>query len=160
MPSTRPISMTRPGDAPRGREHERDRVLGDGERVDTGRVADGHAAPARRREVDVVDASAPHGDHLEVRAAGEDGVGEACVRTDVDGDVRAVDTADELGFLVGAAGGEEPDVADRAALRVRRRAFEDGGKVVGDGDDGCGHGWAQAANARCAAATPAPGSDA
>src|SRR5207247_9742119 len=64
-------------------EHERQRVLGDGEGVHAGRVAHGHAAAAGGGEVDVVRAGAPDRAELDVAARGEHRFGEACMGADV-----------------------------------------------------------------------------
>src|SRR5439155_4147003 len=96
------------GDTPGGGEHERQRVLGDRERVDAGRVADRDPVAAGGVEVDVVGAGAPDRDHLELPARLHHPIGEARVGPDVDGDARGVDALDQLGLVVGAPGGEDP----------------------------------------------------
>ena len=98
-------------------------------------------AAAGRVQVDVVGAGAPHRDHLEVAAGGEDAVGEAGVGADVDGHAGAADALDELGLVVGAAGGD--DARSRRACATRSwaaRALEHAREIVGDGDEGVGHG--------------------
>src|SRR5207249_2154406 len=108
----------------------------------------------------VVDAGAPHRDHLQGGTRGEDRVREVRVRADVDRDGRATDALDELRFLVRSPRRDDLDLAERAALLVRDGALEDRREVVGDDDLRLRHGARQAAvaNARCAAATPTPGS--
>ena len=53
------------GDLPRQRQHQRDGVLGGGDRVAERRVHDDDAARRRRRNVDIVDADAGAADHLQ-----------------------------------------------------------------------------------------------
>ena len=122
-----------------GGQHERQRVLGDGEGVDAGRVADRHAAPAGRVEVEVVGARAPDRHHLELRARGEDTVGEARVRADVDGDARTTDAPDQLGFLVRAARRVDDRLAELARGLVGRGLVEDAREIVRHDDEGIGH---------------------
>jgi len=101
-----------PRDFPCRGEHERQGVLGDGEGVHPGRVAHGHATATGGVEVDVVRAGAPDRDELDVAAGGEHRVGEARVGSDVDDRARAVDAADQLGLVVGAARGVDARLAD------------------------------------------------
>src|SRR5207245_2037800 len=100
-----------PRNAPGRGQHERQRVLGDGESVDPGRVADRDPVTARRVEVDVVGAGAPDRDHLELSARLHHPIGEAGVSPDVDGDAGGVNTFDKLGLVVGTPSGVELHVA-------------------------------------------------
>jgi hypothetical protein len=109
-------------------------VLGHREGVDAGRIADGDPAHARGVEVDVVGAGAPDRDHLEARAPREDPIGEARMGPDVDGDPGVADAPDQLGLVVRATLGEDPEGAERLGALLSRRALEDGRKVVGDDD--------------------------
>jgi len=122
-----------------GGEHERQRVLGDGEGIGARRVAHGDAAAARRVQLDVVGAGAPDRDHLEIRAGDEYAVGEARVGADVDGDARAPDALDQLLLVVGAARGVDDGLAELARRLVGGGVLEDAGKVVRDDD--CSDGW-------------------
>src|SRR5207244_13413449 len=110
------------------------RVVGEGEGVVPGRVADRDPVPAGRFEVDVVGAGAPDRDHLELSARLHHPIGEAGVSPDVDGDAGGVDTLDQLGLVVGTPGGVDLRVANLATALVRGRVLEDRRKVVGDRD--------------------------
>ena len=57
---------------PRQRQHERDRVLGGGDRIAERRIHHDDAARGRRRNVDIVDANAGAADHLQVFGLFED----------------------------------------------------------------------------------------
>src|SRR5262249_55509284 len=116
-------------------------------------VAHGDATHARRVQIDVVGARAPHRDHLEAGATGEDAVREPGVGTNVDGDLRPPDAADELLLLVGAALGEDGHVAQLLRALVSDGAVEHRGEIVRDAD----HAWA-AEKMAWAADTPAPAS--
>ena len=56
------------GNLPRQRQHQRDGVLGGGDRIAERRVHHDDAARRRRRDVDIVDADAGAADHFEVVA--------------------------------------------------------------------------------------------
>src|SRR3989454_166280 len=120
-------------DPPGGRQHERQRVLGHGEGIDARRVAYRDPVTAGGVEVHVVRSGTPDRDHLELAARRHHALGEPRVGTDVDHDTCAVDSMDELGLIVGAAGGEDVCLADLLAAFVRGRAAENGRKVVWDG---------------------------
>ena len=53
------------GNLPRQRQHQRDRVLGGGDRIAERRIHDDDAARGRRRNIDIVDADAGAADHFE-----------------------------------------------------------------------------------------------
>src|SRR2546428_457689 len=120
-------------DAPGRRQHERQRVLGHGESIDARRVAHRDPVTAGGVEVHVVRSGTPDRDQLELAARRHHALGEPRVGTDVDHDTCAVDATDELGLIVGAAGGEDVCLADFLAAFVRGRAAENGRKVVWDG---------------------------
>src|SRR5262249_10024111 len=123
------------------------------ESVHAGRVADGDAAHARGVEVDVVRARAPDRHELEGGAGGEDALGEAGMRADVDRDLGPADATDELLLVVGAALREHGDLARLLQAAVRHAALEDRGKIVRDDDHA-----AALAKMAWAADTPAPAS--
>ena len=54
------------GDLPRQRQHQRDRVLGGGDRIAEWRVHHDDAARRRGRNIDIVDADAGAADHFQV----------------------------------------------------------------------------------------------
>src|SRR5262249_27249905 len=84
------------GDLPGQRQHQRDGVLGGGDRVAERRVHHDHALGGRGRGVDIVDADAGAADHLEVLRLLEN------LRRYLGGraDGEAVEVADDLGKLV------------------------------------------------------------
>ena len=69
LPGAADQRAVRLGDVAAEGQHQRQRVLGGGDRVRFGRVGDDHAAAGRGRDVDVVDAGAGAADHLEPLAA-------------------------------------------------------------------------------------------
>ena len=77
-------------------EHQRQRVLGGGDRVRFGRVGDDDAAPGRGGDVDVVDAGAGAADHLEALGALDQVGGQLRRRADQD----RVVVADRLAQLL------------------------------------------------------------
>jgi len=62
------------------------------------------------------------------------------VGSDVDDRARAVDAADQLGLVVGAACGIDARLAELLQPLVGRRALEDAREVVGDDDERLGRG--------------------
>ena len=84
------------GNLPRQRQHQRDGVLGGGDRVAERRVHHDHAAGGRGRDVDVVDADAGAADHLQLFRLLEN------FRRHLGGraDRQAVVVADDFGELV------------------------------------------------------------
>src|SRR4029077_20742817 len=119
--------------------------------VDAGGIADRHPAHARRVQVEVVGADAPHRDHLELGAGLEHRLAEAGVGADVDGAGGVADPADQLGLLVRAALGEDADRSETLGPLVALAALEDGGEVVRDRDHAGG-----LAKTAWAAESPAP----
>jgi hypothetical protein len=113
------------------REHQRDRVLGSGDRVAERSVHHHHALGAGVRDVDVVDPDPGAADHLEVGRGVEDLLGDLGRRADRE----AVVLADDCLELFGCLAGDDIDIA--AAL------LEDAGGVgvhfVRDEDFGLGH---------------------
>ena len=78
------------------RQHQRDRVLGGGDRIAERRVHHDDAARGGRRDVDIVDADAGAADHLQVFCLFEDLGRHLGGRADGE----AVETADQFGKLV------------------------------------------------------------
>ena len=115
------------------REHQRDGVLGGGDRVAERRVHHDHALGGGGRDIDVVDADAGAADHLEVLGLLQELGGDLGGRADR----QPVELADQLGelLLVGAELGLEVDL-DAAVLEDLHGGIGEG---VGDENSG-GHG--------------------
>src|SRR5260370_754940 len=146
----RPVFTLMPA---RRRGERGERVVSRREGVDPGGVAERDPAHARRVQVEVVGAGAPHRDHLELRAGLEHALAEAGVGADVDGAGGVADAADQLGLLVRPALGEDADRPEALGARVTLAALEDGGEVVRDDDHAGG-----LEKTAWAAETPAPAS--
>ena len=84
------------GDLPGQRQHQRDRVLGRGDRIAERRVHHDDAARGRRRNIDIVDADAGAADHLQAFGLFQH------LRRDLGGgaDRQAVEAVDRRGELV------------------------------------------------------------
>ena len=120
------------GDLARQGQHQRDRVLGRGDRVAERRVHHHHAALGRGLDVDVVDADPRPADHLQPRRRGQHLGGDLGRRADRQA-VELADDGQELGRL-------HPD----AGLDLQAALLEDGlgGRAQLVGDQHPGHGAA------------------
>ncbi len=136
-------------DLTRQREHQRDGVLGGGDRIAERRVHHDHALGGRRRNVDVVDADAGAADHPQLLGFLQK------LRRHLGGgaDGKAVEVADHLGelVLVGAELGLENGV-DAAILEDLHGGV---GKRIGNQNPG-GHGiypisWSVIVRGQCVA---------
>jgi hypothetical protein len=114
----------------RHREHQRERMFGHCNSVDTRRIAYGHAMLGCGREVNVVRAGAPYGHHLERRTTREYRACKPGMRAYVDGDPGVGDAPYELRLIVGPTFRMDPDRAKFMRTGVRRRSFEDGRIIV------------------------------
>ena len=134
-------------------------LLGHREGVDPGCVADRDAAPAGRPQVDVVGAGAPHRDHRQLAAGGQHAVAEAGVGADVDGHAGAADALDQLGLVVGPAGGDHVHLAP--GVHMGGAVTVDEGALVGVGASvlPAGHvgAWSVVGGGACVTEPVAPG---
>jgi hypothetical protein len=115
-------------------EHQRDGVLGDGIRVDSGSIGHRDAARAGRREIDIVRTGTPDRDKAKPLAFADDRRTELRVATDVEHDVGVTDATNQLRFLIGAALGANRHIAEGAQRSLGGGAGDRGGKIVGDDD--------------------------
>ncbi len=113
------------------REHQRDRMLGGGDRVAEGGVHDDHAARRGSGNIDIIDPDARAADHLQPGRGVEDRLGDLGRAADRE----PVIVADDRGELVGGLAGDfvhlDPALAeDFGGLGVHFVADEDFGHFV------------------------------
>jgi hypothetical protein len=84
---------------PRHGQSQRQGVFGHVGRAVGRRVGNGDAQPFGGRQVNVVNARAPHRQNLQLRAAGQHGLGELHRRPDVDDGIGPADAGDGVGVI-------------------------------------------------------------